>query len=135
MIRESYRIALLLVVGLVLAGLSISHMVGCTSSQQTEVQGQITVLAEIIDPSYDLAIDGCVAAEKAQVAAERDGEQAPAETDKQLAKIRARCDQLRRTFDQMVAWLAEAEKALGDKDPERAKARLEEVRATWRSLH
>ena len=135
MIRESYRIAFVLLMGLVLMGLTISYMASCTPRQQDQVQSQITVLAEVIDPSYDLAINGCVAAEQAQLVAERDGGQAPAETDKRLTQIRARCDQLRKTFDLMVAWLAEAEKALSDKDPERARARLEEVRATWRSLH
>jgi hypothetical protein len=134
-IPESIRIVMLVLVGLVLAGLGISYMAGCTPRQQDQVQGQITVLAEVIDPSYDLAMSGCIAAEQAQLAAERDGGQAPEQTDRQLGQIRARCDQVRRAFDQMVAWLAEAEKAVGDNDPVRARAELEKVRATWRSLH
>jgi hypothetical protein len=135
-IPESIRIALLLLVGLVLAGLGISYLHGCApaSSQAVRVQSAVTVLAEVVDPAYGLAVDGCVARERFEVAAERDGGQAPEQTDKNLKSIRARCDEVTGAFRTMRGLLAGAEAALDDGNVARAQAHVDEVRELWAKL-
>lgn len=137
MIRESVRVAALLLFGLLLAAAAIMWASGCGASLSTHaarVQGAVTVLAEVIDPAYELAVDGCLARERLEVAAERDGGQAPQTTDQNLTQIRARCDQVVAAFRTMRGLLAGAEAALDKGNVNRAEAELEKVRGLWAHL-
>lgn len=104
------------------------------STHAARIQGAVTVLAEIVDPAYQLAVDGCIARERLEVAAERDGGQAPKTTDEHLHEIRARCDEVRDTFLAMRAYLSEAEGMLDQGHVDAAEKELEKVRATWARL-
>ena len=104
------------------------------STQAARVQGAVTVLAEIVDPAYQLAVDGCIARERLEVAAERDGGQVPQTTDQNLAQIRARCDEVVDAFLAMRGLLAGAESALNEGNVSRAEAELEKVRVMWARL-
>ena len=137
MIPEPVRIAVLLLAGLLLTAAAIMWASGCGASLSTHaarVQGAVTVLAEVVDPAYELAVDGCIARERLEVAAERDGGQAPQTTDQNLAQIRARCDQVVSAFKQMRGFLAGAEAALDEGNLAEAEKSLEKVRTLWGQL-
>ena len=119
----------------IVLGMLAGKCVGCAhGGQAARLQTAVTTLAEVIDPSYDLAVSGCIQAEQVELEKEQDAGQLPVETDRRIAQIRGRCDHVRAAFDGMVTLLAEAEKALKQNEPERAEVLLEKVRGTWRSL-
>ena len=107
---------------------------GCGASGASATRTAVTTLAEVIDPTYDLAVDGCVVADQNEVTAERDRGQKPEVTDQNRAEIRARCDRLRAAFDGMVKALARAEQLLDQGDTAGAETLLQEVRKSWAAL-
>jgi hypothetical protein len=92
------------------------------------------VLAEVVDPAYALAVDGCLARERAEIALEREGGQAPDVTTHNRAAIQGRCNEVRAAFDAMRALLAAAEGALDEGNVTYAEERLGEVRELWAKL-
>lgn len=134
--REAVRTIALVALGLVLAALAVHYVSGCapTSSGAARVQSAVTVLAEVVDPAYALAVDGCLASERAEIALEQDGGQAPEVTDQRRAAIQERCDQVRAAFAMMRGLLAAAEDALDDGNVTYAEERLGEVRELWAKL-
>lgn len=133
MIREAVRIVAL---GLVLAALAVHWVGGCVpaSSGAARVQSAITVLAEVVDPAYALAVDGCLARERVEIALERDAGQARDVTDQNRAAIQQRCDEVRAAFAMMRGLLAAAEDALDEGNVAYAEERLGEVRELWAGL-
>lgn len=128
------RAAVYVVIALVVIGIFISN--GCAGMDAKErVQSAVTVLAEVIDPTYDLAMSGCIKAEGEIVSAELDGGQTPEDTNAKRAKVQAPCNAMRERFDTMMMLLVRAEALLGQGDVATAESVLEEVRKRWRSLN
>ena len=121
--------------GMVLATAAVK-CVACTSTLPTtaRVESAVTVLAEVVEPSYGLAMSGCIARERAEVDAERRGLQASADTDKRLEVIRTRCDAVRAGFDKIVNLLDDAAHAIDEGAVEEAERQLKEVRGLWATL-
>jgi hypothetical protein len=131
--RADARAGVYLGLALMLTGWGINH--GCASmGAKDRVQGAVTVLAEVIDPTYELAMSGCIKAESEIVDAELDGGQSPEVTAAKRRAIAAPCDVLRARFDEMIVLLVKAEQLLDAGDTTSAEGLLEEVRARWRSL-
>lgn len=137
MMREGVRVVFLVLVGLVLAGVAVHYVSGCApaaSSGAARVQSAVTVLAEVVDPAYALAVDGCLARERVEIEADRAETQPPEVTDRNRAAIQARCNEVRGAFDTMRALLAAAEGALDEGNVTYAEERLGEVRELWAKL-
>ena len=115
---------------LTLLGAACAH----GGSADAKARSALNTLAVVIDPAYELAIDGCVASEQAEVNAERAGTQAPAVTSQHLGEIRARCDRVRAVFERMRTLHAEAAAAVEAGAIEHAEAKLFEVRGLWQAL-
>ena len=105
-----------------------------TQSTETYVRSALDVLADVIDPAYALAVDGCVEREKAELAAERSGSQKSAVTDENLRAIRGRCDQVRAAFERIRDAHTDAAERVEAGAIDDAKEKIEEARKQWATL-
>lgn len=117
---------------------ALLQLVGCahTSSGSTEAElhTALDVLADVIAPSSRISAEACAAREQVELAEAQAGTQTPAEARAELAVIRKRCDVLGETFQRIADAHARARTLLEQGAVAEARARLEEVRALWRSL-
>lgn len=98
------------------------------------IRSALDVLADVIDPAYQLAIDGCIANERAAVAEEKAGRSSSPETDRVFAAIRGRCDATREAFERLRITHSEAVRLVAEGSVERAAERLAELRRIWLAL-
>lgn len=117
---------------------ALLQLVGCahgaTGSTEAQVQSALDVLADVIAPSSRISAEACTAREQAELAQAKAGEQTVAQARADLAVVRQRCDVLRATFERMADAHEKASELLEQGAVMDARARLEEVRALWRSL-
>lgn len=130
----------LLILATVIAAAVVALLcASCAPSQASDrVQTAITVLAEVVDPSFELAMVGCAAheevRERAELAREKAGDQTQSETRANVEAIRTQCDDLRSTFLGIRAILAAAEHAVAEGELAEAQTMLQQVREMWVNL-
>jgi hypothetical protein len=116
--------------------LAILKLVGCghASSTDTQLQIALDVLADTIAPASRISAEACTARERVEVAEAEAGSQTLAQARADLVIVRRRCNVLRETFERMADAHARARTLVDQGALAEARARLEEVRALWRSL-
>lgn len=127
----SLAVHLLVFVGLV-SGLS--HCAVSPGSTELRARTALDAIADIVDPAYQLAMQGCVQLEdQAMTLGELDA-RTPAQTEAAIGAISSRChvtrdafDKIRSTHDQAVAYVE-------DGKFDQALQQLEEMREAWRLL-
>lgn len=113
---------------------------GCirpNSTPLTEVHARasLDVLREVVDPAYELAVQGCKDRQARVVEdGERDGGLSVAQIDTQLAAIRARCHKVRTAFDELRTYHDEASRFVEDGRIEDAEQEITKAREAWRTL-
>lgn len=122
------RAILLLLVALV------ASCVGHSQSAEPAVRSALNALADVVDPAYGLAVDGCAEREQAELQAEKAGAQSAALTDQHLKAIRARCDLIRSIFEQIRDAHIAAVSLVEAGAVEGAEKKLAEVKDLWRKL-
>jgi hypothetical protein len=74
----------------------------CSAQRQTadaRVRSALELLAVVVDPAYQLAMDACVSRETLLADQAEAGRLSLAEADKQLSVVRVRCARQRRAFE------------------------------------
>lgn len=107
---------------------------GGTASADTHVRTTLNVLADVIDPAYELAMQGCILRQDQEMREGESGKQSATQTEDALAVIIARCYQVRDAFELMRARHDEARALVEAGKLEQAQKQLEEIRGAWRSL-
>ena len=123
----------LLRVAMVAAGLSL--LTACSgASADARVRTALDLLAEVVDPAFALAMDGCIAPQEVAAAQAEAGRVTAAQASAVIAKVRARCGQLRESFETIRLHRDEAQRLIEAGDLDRAEKLLEQIRADWREL-
>ncbi|HMJ10202.1 MAG TPA: hypothetical protein VK524_02295 [Polyangiaceae bacterium] len=123
----------LLRVAMVAAGIAL-----CTAcslgSTDARVRTALDVFADVIDPAYSVAMDGCIAPQKVAVAQAEAGLVTAAQAGDVIAQVRARCDQVRESFETIRLHHDEARRFVESGELGQAEKLLEQIRADWRQL-
>jgi hypothetical protein len=114
---------------------TVQCFAGCAgTSAEAHARGALDLLADVIDPSYGLAMDSCVQRKQSILLEGESKRITAAEAERALSKVSARCQALRRAFDGMRATHAEAVELVERGDVARAEELLGRLRVQWRTL-
>lgn len=114
--------------------LLLAVLSGCASNGttlETRVRTALDILADVVDPSYQLAVDGCIAREADAVRRFEAGSDAARD---EYTTIKLRCGQVRRAFDAIRDHHARAAAAVEHGKLAEAEAEIERVRGLWRGM-
>ena len=130
------RMLLAALVTLALLLIVIKMSTGCaqTSSSDQGVRTALDALADTIAPASRLSAEACAAREGVELAEAKAGIQTAQEARTALTVVRQRCDALRLVFERIADAHAEARTLVESGAVAEAHARLDEVRALWRSI-
>ena len=115
--------------------LLLAVLSGCASNGttlETRVRTSLDVLADVVDPSYQLAVDGCIAREADAV---RRFEAGSDRARDEYESVKLRCGQVRKAFDLIRDHHARAVSFVENGKLTEAEAEVERVRGFWRSLN
>lgn len=98
---------------------------------ETRVRSALDLLADVVDPSYALAMDGCIAREEDAV---RRAEAGSDKAGEEYRQISARCHVVRAAFESIRKSHGRAAEFVEQGDYARAEDELDQVRAAWRAL-
>ncbi len=120
----------------VLVALVWAWMVGCAAQQGREarLRGALDVMAQVVDPAYALAVDGCIARETLIVDAAERGDVRPLDADRMIGEVRVRCNRLRVSFDAIRHVHARAAELVEQGAIDEAQAQLDRIEQLWRDI-
>lgn len=118
--------------------ITLCLMVGCVagdrSAADTRVRTALDILAQVIDPAYSVAMDGCAAPQEVATARAEAGLTTAAAARAVIDQVRARCDQVREGFETIRLHHDEARRSVASGELGRAEKLLEQIRADWVAL-
>lgn len=94
----------------------------------------LDVLADVVDPAYQLAMQGCIDALDVTMRAGETDAATPAATEAGIDAITARCDRVRAGFDKIRGYHEAAISAVEDSDFDGATTLIDKLRAEWGDL-
>lgn len=110
---------------------------GCrahTTSAETEVRSALNVLAGVVDPAYEFAVDACIARQSQIADAVEHKELSPFDGDAMIASVRQRCAKMRATFDLIRRSHTEAAALVEAGKVTEAQRQIDAALEAWRSL-
>jgi hypothetical protein len=122
-----------LVLTLVLLCACCATSSGATSAD-ARVRSSLDLLADIIDPAYALAMQGC--RESGEIAMQKGamGKQSQIETENEINDIFARCHRAHSAFEMIRVYHNQATSRVEAGDIKEAEELVERIRESWRSL-
>lgn len=119
---------------LILSALSATACTRSSPSTEVQVRTALNLLAEVIDPAYELAMNGCVLRGDAVLREGEAGNKSATATEVELAAISTRCHRVRETFELMRVRHDQARALVATGLMSEAKARLADIQQAWREL-
>lgn len=119
-----------------LLALALAVSTACCAAQTADarVRSALDLLADVIDPSYALAMQGCIARQdQIMTAGERDDLPA-ADVDSALHVVTVRCNRVRTAFETMRQQHDRAREIVGRGQVDEAQHAVDEIRALWSAL-
>jgi hypothetical protein len=115
--------------------LTVLGATACVPGQaEARARSSLDVLAKVIDPTWALAEQGCLAKQKVEVAREAAGLNKPEQTDAAIATIRTKCDAVTDIFERIRAAHLRANTLLDQGKVSDAEEALQEVLDDWQAL-
>jgi len=100
----------------------------------TRVRSALDVLAQVIDPAYSLAMDGCIARQEVATAEAESGLATVEHAQATIAQVRVRCDRVREGFETIRIHHEQAVRSVEAGELEQAEHILEQIRLDWAAL-
>jgi tRNA A37 methylthiotransferase MiaB len=100
----------------------------------TRVRTALDVLAQVIDPAYSVAMDGCIARQEIATAEAESGLVTLEHAQATIAQVRVRCERVRDGFETIRIHHDQAVRSVEAGKLDQAELLLEQIRADWSAL-
>jgi hypothetical protein len=124
MVRDTAIVLLLL----------FAYACAADATADTRVRTALDVLAQVIDPAYSVAMDGCIVPQQVAVAQAEAGLVTLEHAQATIDHVRARCESVREGFEQIRYHHEQAVKSADAGELDQAQLLLEQIRADWTAL-
>lgn len=119
----------------IVLALTVFGAAACVPGQaEARARTSLDILADVIDPAWALAEDGCLARQRVEQERENAGLTKPADTDATLASIRVKCDAVTNAFEKIRTSHLQAQQLLEQGKVADAEAALQDILKQWQAL-
>jgi len=114
--------------------LMLVYACAADATTDTRVRTALDVFAQVIDPAYSMAMDGCIAPQQVAVAQAEAGLVTVERAQATIDKVRVRCARVRDGFEQIRIHHEQAVRSVEAGKLDQAELMLEQIRADWSAL-
>jgi hypothetical protein len=116
--------------------LLLTYAFACAADATTDtrVRTALDVFAQVIDPAYSMAMDGCIAPQQVAVAQAEAGLVTVERAQATIDKVRVRCARVRDGFEQIRIHHEQAVRSVEAGKLDQADQLLEQIGADWSAL-
>lgn len=111
-------------------------LVACCSSSVTEVAARsaLNIIADTVDPSYQLAVQGCKDLQDLTMREGEAGKRTAVSTETEINAISARCHKMVDAFDEIRRFHEQGVQYVEDGRFEQALTEVDKAREAWRTM-
>jgi soluble cytochrome b562 len=114
--------------------LTLALACAADATADTRARTALDVLAQVIDPAYSVAMDGCLAPQQVAVAQAESGLVTVEQARTVIDKVRQRCEHVREGFETIRHHHEQAVRSVEAGELDQAQQLLEQIRADWLAL-
>jgi hypothetical protein len=113
---------------------ALASCVSSSALSEASAQSALNVIADAVDPSYELAMQGCIAREEVLMSAGEAGKATPDETEAAIATTQKRCHEVEAAFEAIRNYHTQAVQYVEAGKYDEALQQIDLAREAWKAL-